>query len=149
MRLASEGWINELFSMKERMDALYQDTVQAVQPDTDMAEAMPVWEPVADVFENEEKWTAVVDLPGVSKADFSLELVQDTLVLSGTRPEGMDKSYETILRERPSGPFKRQWSLPENIEQEKVSADYRDGVLTIVVPKTPVASRKVPVRAET
>ncbi len=148
MRLAGEEWINELFSMKERMDALYQETVQAVQPETDISHAMTTWEPVADVFENEETWTAVVDLPGVSKGDFSLELVQDTLILSGTRQERVDQTYETILRERPSGPFKRQWSLPENIEREKVSADYRDGVLTIVVPKSLTASRKVPVRTE-
>ncbi|ROR03508.1 Hsp20/alpha crystallin family protein [Desulfosoma caldarium] len=149
MSVGSETLVNELLSMKERIDDLYRETVHAVQSDPDAENALAEWNPAADVFENEEEWKAVVDLPGVSKADLSVELVQNILILSGTRSNGASRSHEAVLCERPWGPFRRQWTLPENIVPEKVVADYRHGVLTIVVPKNAVASRKVPVRAET
>ncbi|MGQ9484065.1 MAG: Hsp20/alpha crystallin family protein [Desulfosoma sp.] len=149
MSLGSETVLSELLSMKERMDVLYRETFQMVHSNPEVENPSAEWNPAADVFENEQEWKAVVDLPGVSKADLSVELVQNTLILSGTRPNGASRNEEAVLRERPWGPFKRQWTLPENIVPEKVEADYRHGVLTIVVPKNPVASRKVPVRAET
>lgn len=141
--------IRELMSMKDRMDFLYRETVQAARSDPEAAqEGLREWEPLADTFEDDQEWVAVVDLPGVSESDLTVEMDSHTLTLTGRRSNRPDAEKKAVECQRPQGPFKKAWVLPENIERDRVSADYRHGVLTIVVPKRPVPARKVPVRAE-
>ncbi len=134
--------------MKNRMDFLYRETVQAAQTERDEAPGDPEWEPLADILEDDREWVAVVDLPGVLEGDLSVELRNRTLILTGKRSPHPVTGKKFLVCRRPQGPFKKEWPLPENIERDRVSADYRNGVLTIVVPKKPMPSRKVPVRAE-
>ena len=140
--------IRELMSMKDRMDFLYRETVQTARSDPEAAQdGVQEWEPVADTFEDDQEWVAVVDLPGVSENDLSVEMGTRTMTLTGKRSHHPDAGKKAVECQRPQGPFKKEWVLPENIERDRVSADYRHGVLTIVVPKRPVPARKVPVRA--
>lgn len=136
-------------NMKDRMDFLYRETVQAVQSNLEEAsKGDHEWDPPADILEDDREWVAVIDLPGVSESDLSVELFNHTLILAGKRSYRFETGKRVLECQRPQGSFKKQWDLPENIERDGVSADYRNGVLTIVVPKKTVPSRKVPVRAE-
>ncbi len=133
--------------MKDRMDLLYRETVQTGPSDLEAGpEGAHDWEPSADILEDDREWVAIVDLPGVSENDMSVELESSTLTLKGKRSQETGKRM--VLCQRPQGTFKKEWALPENIERDRISADYRNGVLKIVVPKKPGSFRKVPVRAE-
>lgn len=148
MSVCHGSLIREIMNMKNRMDFLYRETVQATQTDRDETQGDREWEPLADILEDDQEWVAVVDLPGVLESDLSVELRDHTLILTGRRWHLPVTGKRLLECRRPQGPFKKEWPLSENIERDRVSADYRNGVLTIVVPKKPVPSRKVPVRAE-
>ncbi len=141
--------MSEILSMKDRMDFLYRETVREVRSDPESAhDGDRKWEPLADTFEDDQEWIAVVDLPGVSESDLTVEMRSNILTLTGKRSHRPHGGKEALECQRPQGPFKKEWVLPENIEPDQVSADYRNGVLTIVVPKRPAPARKVPVRSE-
>ena len=149
MSVCRRTLIREIMSMKDRMDALYQETVRVARSEPEAADdETRDWEPLADTFEDDQEWVAVVDLPGVSETDLTVEMGPHTLILKGKRAHRPEAAKKTLICQRPQGPFKKEWVLPENIERDRVSADYRHGVLTIVVPKRSVPARKVPVRAE-
>jgi HSP20 family protein len=94
------------------------------------------WSPTVDVFQNETQITIKAELPGVDKDKIAVSVQDGVLRLSGERSE--EASQETggaCRRERVFGRFTRSFSLPAEVDAEKISADYRDGVLTIEVPK--------------
>ncbi len=94
------------------------------------------WSPTVDVFQNETQITIKAELPGVDKDKIAVSVQDGVLRLSGERSE--EATQETggaYRRERVFGRFTRSFSLPAEVDAEKISADYRDGVLTIEVPK--------------
>ncbi len=91
------------------------------------------WVPLLDVRETESEYLILADLPGVKKEDVSIELSDQTLTISGTRvPEETGKA-QTL--ERPYGSFVRSLTLPKGLDDERIVADYADGVLTLRIPK--------------
>jgi HSP20 family molecular chaperone IbpA len=91
--------------------------------------------PAADIFETDQAITVLADMPGVKAQDLEIDLRDSVLTLTGrvTRPES---SYESdILREYLPGTFFRQFTLSEHIDQSKIDAKLRDGVLRLELPK--------------
>jgi len=129
--------INELQAMKRRMDMLYSERFaeqEANKSDTQMDVA--TWEPFMDIWESEEEWLVVADLPGVPDEDLHVEVLQNKLTISGQRkavPPG--KGLEVSKAERPEGQFSRTFMLPANALQEKIQAECKRGVLTVKIPK--------------
>ncbi len=109
------------------------------------------WTPSVDVLETENEILLKADLPGVEMKDIDIRMEGGTLTLKGERrfeEEEQGKGYHRI--ERGYGNFVRCFSLPESVDAEKVNADYKDGVLTISLPKKEIAkprSVKVQVRS--
>ena len=102
-----------------------------------------VWMPLTDVSEDKEKYTLKMDLPGITKEDVKLSYVDGGLSISGERKqekEERDSKYHRI--ERSYGKYFRSFSLPQKIEADKISAVFKDGQLTITVPKTEEAKPK-------
>lgn len=94
------------------------------------------WAPVMDVSESDDKLTVKMDLPGVSKEDVSIQIVGDTLQVKGEKKqekEVKDENYHRI--ERTYGSFYRSVELPTRVVAEKITAKFKDGVLTIELPK--------------
>lgn len=94
------------------------------------------WVPLVDVYEDRDRYTLEAELPGLSKEDFDIKVEHHSLTLSGERKfekrtEGGD--YHRV--ERSYGSFTRVFSLPDAVDTEKVSAEYWDGLLRIVLPK--------------
>jgi HSP20 family protein len=97
------------------------------------------WTPPVDILETENELLMKMDVPEISMQDVEIRLENDTLTVRGERkfeqPEG--KGYHRI--ERSYGTFARSFTLPNTVDTEKVRADYRNGVLTITLPKKEVA----------
>jgi HSP20 family protein len=93
------------------------------------------WSPALDLYQSTDNIVAVVELPGMRKEDIEISLHDGTLTISGERkresPDG-DKAERT---ERYVGTFRRSIALPTRVDASKVNATYRDGILTVTLPK--------------
>jgi HSP20 family protein len=108
---------------------------------------MTGWAPALDVHEDKDNFTVRVELPGLKREDIDVSLQEGALVISGERKEEKVSEGTAIHRqERFYGKFQRALTLPEPVAADKVKADYRDGVLTVSLPKTEEAKpRKIDV----
>lgn len=108
--------------------------------------------PAVDVREEEGRYLIEAELPGLSEKDLKLELKDGVLELStAKKEEAQDKSEEKgrrwIRRERRDFAFSRSFALPEDADGERIEARFKDGLLTIELPKKPeTAPRLVPVK---
>jgi HSP20 family protein len=98
------------------------------------------WAPAVDILENENELIVKADLPEVKLEDISISLENGTLSLKGQRKfERKDERAGYHRIERSYGSFARHFSLPETVDAEKVNAAFKDGVLTITLPKKELA----------
>jgi HSP20 family protein len=94
------------------------------------------WIPALDVWETESELVYALDLPGVAQDAISVELDEGALTVSATRERSREISDERFYRaERRTGTFSRTIAVPQAVDESKIAADYRDGVLEIRVPK--------------
>jgi HSP20 family protein len=98
------------------------------------------WHPVCDVQENEKELIVHAELPGVEKDRVKLEVTNDIMTLSGERslkkkPESRTHTYH--CSERSAGSFSRAIVLPGGVDHSTIAATYKDGVLEVIVPKSP------------
>jgi len=95
------------------------------------------WNPRVDVFEKDNSVVVKADIPGIEEKNLNVELEGNVLTISGEKQEEHktdSKNYRHM--ERSYGSFTRRITLPDNIQQEKVNADYTKGVLTVTIPKS-------------
>jgi len=98
--------------------------------------AEAVWAPACNTYENEQGFWIQAALPGMERKDIEIKLEDGVLTLKGERKEETAESQRTyFLREIGWGPFSRSFRLPTNVDVNKASATYKDGVLTIGLPK--------------
>jgi HSP20 family protein len=101
------------------------------------------WSPRVDVRENDKEITIDVELPGIDKKDVKVEVKDNTLSISGERKgEKKTKDNDYCRIERHYGKFERTFSLPDTVLSDKTSAEYKDGVLTLTLPKSEKALPK-------
>jgi HSP20 family protein len=94
------------------------------------------WSPALDLYQNKDSVIAVVELPGMRKEDIEISLHDGTLTISGERKRESSSNGENAERtERYIGRFRRSIALPTRVDASKVSATYRDGILTVTLPK--------------
>ena len=108
------------------------------------------FKPTVSTREGEFAYHVEVDLPGVKKEDISIDVKENTLLISGERSfkeERAEKDYYKI--ESSYGKFQRSFALPENVDVENIEAACTDGVLEVVLPKLklgPNESRKITIK---
>jgi HSP20 family protein len=94
------------------------------------------WSPALDLYQSNDNVIAVVELPGMRKEDVEISLHDGTLTISGERKRETSSNGENAERtERYIGRFRRSIALPTRVDAGKVSATYRDGILTVTLPK--------------
>ncbi len=94
------------------------------------------WSPALDLCQSNDNVIAVVELPGMRKDDIEISLHEGTLTISGERKRESSSNGEKAERtERYIGSFRRSIALPTRVDANKVSATYRDGILTVTLPK--------------
>ncbi len=110
---------------------------------TDLKGRNGIFAPDVDIRESEKEFVVQAELPGLDKKDFSLKLENNILTLSGEKKyENEDKREGGYRLERRYGAFKRSFRLTDSVDASKIKADYRNGVLTINVPKAAKAKAK-------
>jgi HSP20 family protein len=101
------------------------------------------WSPLVDITEDEKEYLIKAELPDMKKEDVRLTVENEVLAISGERTfekEEKGKKYHRI--ERAYGSFVRTFSLPEDADGSKVSADFKDGMLQVHLPKSQKAKPK-------
>jgi HSP20 family protein len=95
------------------------------------------WSPSADISETDKEYLIRAELPGVKKEDVKVHLADGMISIEGERRQEKDEKNEKFHRvERVYGSFSRRFSLPEHIRADAVRSDYKDGVLSVHIPKT-------------
>jgi HSP20 family protein len=111
-----------------------------------------VWVPALDIAERHDAYLVLVELPGVSPDQVDISFEQNVLTIRGTKPAAFDTQADGELRvfasERVSGGFERSIRLPEFVDAERIDAEFKNGLLTITVPKAQAAqARKISIRS--
>jgi HSP20 family protein len=130
----------------DRMERLFGD--ERVAPATWPSElgVKVEWKPTADIIETEKEYLIKAELPEVVKDDIHIELVEGMLTLRGERKyEKKDESEKMQRMERFYGTFERSFMLPEDVEVEKIKAEYKDGMLKLHLPRLAKAKKAPPV----
>ena len=107
-----------------------------------------VFTPAVDIYETDQKITVLADMPGVKPDDIMVDLKENTLTISGDAEPPEFKEEVDVFREYRTGKYYRQFMLSEMIDQEKIEAEMRNGVLNLVLPKVEKATpRKITVKS--
>ena len=100
------------------------------------------WAPALDVYQNNDNVIAVVELPGMRKEDIEISLHDGMLSIAGERKTASSEGDKAERTERFSGKFRRSITLPTRVDAGKVTASYKDGILTVTLPKAEEAKPK-------
>jgi HSP20 family protein len=108
----------------------------------------PVLTPAVDIYETNEKIVVTADMPGVDDKGVEITLEQDVLTIEGRVVDEERPGCALVLSEFNRGDYRRVFTISTDIEREKISAEMKDGVLTLVLPKAePAKAKKIVVRA--
>jgi HSP20 family protein len=108
------------------------------------------WAPALDVQEDKDNFRVSVELPGLKREDIQVSLEEGALVISGERKtETLDEGIAVHRQERYYGKFSRVLALPSAVAEDKVKAAYKDGILTVTLPKAEEAKPKTIAVSET
>jgi len=119
-----------LANLQDELDRLFETPLQA-------------WTPALDVHEDKDQFTVSLELPGLKREDINVHLEGGALVISGERKEEtVNEETEVHRRERFYGKFSRALTLPVAVAADQVKATYKDGILTVTVPKAEEAKPK-------
>src|SRR5918998_1802354 len=133
--------VRDLLTLQDRMNRLFEDTAErrahrhgsgneGAEAEMERAD----WSPAADVYEREAEFLIVLDLPGVAREALDVGLDENRLTVRGERAQA-EADAHVRRAERPAGRFVRSFTLPETVERGEISADYKDGVLRLRLPK--------------
>jgi len=99
--------------------------------------------PEVNVIENAEEFKIDVAAPGLAKDDFKVDLHNNVLTISSEKEvRNLEEKEKYVRREFSYSSFQRSFSLPDSVNQEKISAQHKDGILTLVIPKRDEAKEK-------
>lgn len=140
-----------LDSTLDRMMSLNRVIDQAFDGSWNGDPASRVWVPALDVIEKRDAYVVIAELPGVNQSQVELSFEQNVLTIRGEKAPSFDPQKDGELRvyasERVIGTFGRAIRLPEFVDGDGISAELRDGLLTITIPKATAAqARKIEIK---
>ena len=132
--------VGRLFGLRDELDRFFETPFAELARGSQL---LSVWNPAVDLFEDKENVIIKAELPGMKKEDIDVSLHDGALTLSGERKnEAKFENAETYRTERFVGRFNRTVTLPVSVKNDQVKAHYKDGILTITLPKTEEAKPK-------
>ncbi|HKV34443.1 MAG TPA: Hsp20/alpha crystallin family protein [Pyrinomonadaceae bacterium] len=143
----SQQWnpLQDLMVLQDRMNRLFEDATQRRgQTNNEDELERADWTPAADIYETETGFMIALDLPGIKRDALEIDIDDNRLVVKGVR---VVDDTRTRRSERPRGKFLRTFAVPASIDQAKIGAEYKDGVLQIRLPKrTEQKAQKIEVK---
>lgn len=138
----------ELTALRREMDRLFERFFGEELPSLELPRAE--WMPRLDMTETKDNIVVKADIPGLEPKDLDVSLVGDTLTIKGEKKEERaEKDEHRHLVERRYGAFSRMVRLPAAVAPDKIKASFKNGVLTITLPKTEEAKQKaIPIAVE-
>jgi len=138
--LATWPTFGRLSELRNEIDRLFESPLNEL---TGTSQLLSGWTPALDVYEEKDSFVVKAELPGMKKEDIEVSFHDGSLSLSGERKcETKHEDAEVYRAERFFGRFQRTISLPAAVAADKIKAAYKDGVLTITLPKTEEAKPK-------
>jgi len=126
---------NTLHAVNRAVEELFGELARPVSASKGQ-EGTRSWQPLVDIVETEQAYEVRAELPGIAREDVQLSIDDNVLTLSGERKLEKDANQESYRRrERAYGTFSRAFTLPAQVNAEGIQASFKDGVLTITVPK--------------
>jgi HSP20 family protein len=126
--------MSEFSTLQREVNRLFNMITPRTRRDEDYESA--VWTPMVDITENTDQYTISFDIPGIEKKDVKMNFADNTLTVSGERITSEERKDVTSHRvERHFGKFFRSFTFPTMVNAEKITASYKDGVLTVSIPK--------------
>jgi HSP20 family protein len=127
--------LRDLRAWQERLERLAQTGAAA-------------WAPPIDVYETDDRYVIAAELPGLAREQIELAVQDNRLTIRGARPGGVPENathhYHQV--ERGHGSFQRAFEFAERIQPDGITADLRDGVLTVTLPKLAAPPRRIEVQ---
>ena len=122
-----------LSTLHDQVNRLFNETVLRGQGEDS---ALTTWSPAVDIYETENELVVKADLPDVAEKDIDVRVESNLLTIRGERKFEKSVSEDNYLRvERSYGAFSRSFSLPNTVNAEAIHAEYKNGVLTVNMPK--------------
>ncbi|HTX17537.1 MAG TPA: Hsp20/alpha crystallin family protein [Bacteroidota bacterium] len=129
--------------LQREMNRAFDDFFRGDLFDTKALSAQP-WSPAIDVSETKDSYVIHAELPGVKKDEVKITMHENLITIKGEKKSEEEKKGENYHRiERSYGSFERSFTLPGSVKGDAVEASYKDGVLTVMLPKTEESKEKV------
>jgi HSP20 family protein len=140
-QLEANRWFDQVWRQATGLGML-----PALQPARPFASSpAPLFgQPPADVCETDQSYILAIELPGLAREDLDLQIVGDTLVIAGRKTEAREVNAGAYrMSERRFGRFERSFPIPPDVRRERLEATFKDGVLTVTLPKAEEARQPV------
>ena len=133
-QLATWPSFGRLHDLRDEIDRLFETPLAEL---TRGSQLLSGWTPALDLYEEKDCFVVTAELPGMKREDIEVSMHEGSLSISGERKsEQKRKDNEVYRAERFFGRFQRTITLPTAVAADKVKAQYKDGVLTVTLPKT-------------
>jgi len=130
--LSTWNSFNRLASLGNELSQWFGDSFPATEPGVAVG-----WNPPLDLYDNKDSFVVTLELPGLRKEDIGLSLHDGVLTVSGERKFDSASAKGGAFRtERPHGKFERSIGMPSRVNPDGVSASYKDGILSVTLPKS-------------
>lgn len=128
-----------LSMLQRRMNRLFDETFNDEPEDRNLS-----WSPRVDLVELEDRFEVSAELPGLTRDDVKVELQENVLTLSGEKQSAVEKKDRNLfICERNYGQFRRSFQFPNRVDASKIDASFKDGILTVSLPKVEEAKPKL------
>ena len=123
---------HNLSTLQEQVNRLFEGSL----PSRSDQSALTTWAPAVDIYETENELVLKADLPDVNEKDLDIRIESNILTIKGERKFEEKVKEDNYLRvERTYGSFSRSFSLPSTVDNGSIKAEYKNGVLTVELPK--------------
>jgi HSP20 family protein len=124
--------LQDLLSLQERMNRLFEESLKTR---LDLEAGGQGWQPLADVYEVGDGFVVLLELPGVEQEDVEIQVDGESVVVRGQRRLGAARPERYHRMERSYGSFSRTFRLAVSVDPESVTAQFKDGLLRLELPK--------------
>ncbi len=125
---------SDVLNIQREINRMFETFFRGEQEDTSLFS--PAWKPAVDIVEHENEYIAKVELPGVNRDNVKITMQDNVLTVRGEKNQEKKEKEANFHRvERYYGSFQRSFTLPTSVRNDAIEAEYKDGILTIHMPK--------------